>query len=65
MTVDVNASSKCWQFYSSGILTQEVANKLNCDNRYDHAVVLVGVHFAKDDEGDDNDDNDGDDETDP
>lgn len=67
MTIAVRAGGKCWQFYASGILTKEVADALKCSSNLDHGVVLVGVHFKKEDEGgDENDqDEDEDDGTDP
>jgi len=47
MTIAV-AANDCWQFYKSGVLSSEN----HCGTDINHAVVVVGLHKAGDDEDD-------------
>ena len=62
MSIAVEAGSKCFQWYDSGVLDAATAKELKCGDRIDHGVVLVGIHYAGDEGNavDDNDNNDGD-----
>ena len=62
MSIAVEAGSKCFQWYDSGVLDMRTANEFGCSDRIDHGVVLVGIHYAGDEgnAADDNDNNDGD-----
>jgi len=70
LSIAVEAGSKCFQWYESGVLDLATAQQFGCGDSIDHGVALVGIHFAGDEgnaadggnDGDDGDDgNDGDD----
>ena len=66
LSIAVEAGSKCFQWYESGVLDSETAKEFGCGDWIDHGVVLVGIHYAGDEgnaAGDDNNDGDGDDDT--
>ena len=62
LSIAVEAGSKCFKWYESGVLDSKTAKKFGCGDRIDHGVVLVGIHYAGDEgnAADDNDNNDGD-----
>ena len=61
LSIAVEAGSKCFKWYESGVLDLKTAEEFGCGDRLDHGVVLVGIHYAGD-EGNaaDPDNNDGD-----
>lgn len=63
LAVAMDVSCDAFMYYESGVLDRDMLNEFNCVyNRVNHAMTIVGVHFAGDEGNDGNDGNEGNDD---